>query len=93
MLQFLLILAMLHPSQLLCRWLSLVADDVTGCRVVTVALCSRIYDDISNIIEPICSGYVIPFHSVEFVATAFFIFSGFKVACLTDMVLEFKVVH
>ena len=66
LLQSLLILAMLHASQLLCHRLSLVADDVTGPKVVNLMLSNRVYDDISNVKGPICSGYV-PFHSVEFV--------------------------
>ena len=67
LLQSFLILAMLHPSQLLCRRLSLVADDVTGYRVINVVLRNRVYDDISNVIGLVFSGYV-PFHSVEFVS-------------------------
>ena len=56
LLQSLLILAMLHPWQLLGQRLSLVADDMTDCRVVVnVVLRNRIYDDISNVIGPIYS--------------------------------------
>ena len=53
LLQYLLILAMLHPLQLLRRRLSLAADDVTGYRVVNVVLCNKVYDDIPNFIGPI----------------------------------------
>ena len=93
MLHSLLIFAMLQPWQLLRHRLSLVADDVTGCRVVNVVLRNRVYDDISNVIGPICSGYV-PFHSVEFVSHQLSSFFGLiKVASLTDLFREFKAVH
>ena len=67
LLQSLPILAMLHPSQLLHHRFSLVADVGTGCRVVNVVLHNKVYDENSNAIRPICSGYV-HFHSVEFVS-------------------------
>ena len=75
LLESLLILAMLHPLQLLRHKLSLVADDVTGCRVANVVLRNRVYNDISNVIGPICSGYV-PFLSVEFMFPQHFSFLG-----------------
>ena len=45
LLQSLLILAMLHPLQLLCRRLSLVADDVAGCRVDNIVIISQTSKD------------------------------------------------
>ena len=54
LLQSLLILAMLHPWQLVHHRFSLVADDVTGGRVVNVVLRNTVYDDISNVTGPIC---------------------------------------
>ena len=75
LLQSLLILARLHLSQFIRHRLSLVADDENGCRVVNVVLHNRVYDDISNVIWQICSGYS-PFHSVEFVSQHHYSFSG-----------------
>ena len=74
--QCLLILAMLHPLQLLGHRLCLVADDVTGCRVVNVVLRNRVHDDISNVIW--ANLFRLCFLSVNGinVATAFFFFSG-----------------
>ena len=86
-------LAMLYPWQLLRRRSSLVADDVTGYRVVNIVLRNRVYDDISSAIEPICLGYL-PFHSVEFVSQQPFSFVGLiEVGCLTDLFQEFEVAH
>ena len=76
LLQSLLILAMLHPLQLLRHGLSVVADDVTGCRVVNVVLRNRVHDDISNVIW--ANLFRLRFLSVNGinVATAFFFFLG-----------------
>ena len=88
-----LILAFFQSSLLLRRSLNLVADIVMGCRVVNVVLCYRVYDNISNVIGPICSGYVL-FHSVEFLSQQLSSFSGlFEAACLTPMFRELKIAH
>ena len=52
---------------------------------------NRVYEYISNVIGPICSGFV-HFHLVEFVSQQLSSFFGlFKVVCLTNMFREFEV--
>ena len=66
---------------------------MTGCRFVNVVLRNGVNDNISNVIGPICSGYV-PFHSVEILSEQLSsLFGLFEVACLTNLFREFEVAH